>query len=238
MDLNRQDERALYVREMFTRIAHRYDLMNRLMTAGQDQSWRRKAIARAALPVGGRILDLGAGTGDLALEALRQYPGRAVVAADFTQEMMRIGRSRFNQRRPFAAGPLWTAADAYCLPFAGESYEAVVSGFLLRNVADIHQALAEQVRVLKPGGRWIALDTTQPRRSLLSPFVRLHLQFGIPILGRLLTGQPDAYRYLPETTQRFLAAEQLAARMADVGLKQIGFQLFMLGTVAIHWGIK
>lgn len=230
-------KRSHYVREMFSRIAPRYDLMNRVMTGGQDVTWRREVIRRAALPPAGLLLDLGAGTGDLSFEALRSCPCCGVMAADFTHEMMRAGQDRV-EKSGRRAIPYWCAADALNLPFAAESFDALVSGFLLRNVIDVRGALREQARVLKPGGRWVALDTTRPRPSPLSPLVKLHLHLAIPILGRLLTGQPDAYRYLPESTENFLEAEQLAARMAEAGLREVGFRLAMFGTVAIHWGVK
>jgi demethylmenaquinone methyltransferase/2-methoxy-6-polyprenyl-1,4-benzoquinol methylase len=227
------EERAVYVQDMFSRIAHRYDLMNRLMTAGQDLRWRRIAIGQLSLTTGGLLLDLGAGTGDLSREALTQQPVASVVAADFTVEMMRAGKAR-----PEGKTLRWCAADALHLPFPDGCFDGLVSGFLLRNVTDIQASLCEQVRVLKPGGRWVALDTTRPRPGLLYPFVQVHFHFLIPVLGRLLTGQPDAYRYLPESTENFLPAEQLARRMVTAGLQDVGFQLFMFGTVAIHWGNK
>lgn len=225
-------EQAVYVQDMFSRIAHRYDLMNRLMTGGQDLRWRRITIRQLALPHGGLLLDLGAGTGDLAREALHQQPSSLAVAADFTLEMMRSGK-----RHP-GAELRWCAADAHQLPFPDGCFDGLVSGFLLRNVTDIQASLREQVRVLKPGGRWASLDTTRPRPGLLNPLVKAHLHFMIPFLGRLLTGQADAYRYLPETTENFLRAEQLASKMIDAGLQEVGFQLYMFGTVAIHWGRK
>jgi demethylmenaquinone methyltransferase/2-methoxy-6-polyprenyl-1,4-benzoquinol methylase len=114
----------------------------------------------------------------------------------------------------------------------------VVSGFLLRNTSDIQQALREQRRVLKHGGRLVILDTTRPRPTLLSPIVRLQLRFVIPTLGWLLTGQRDAYTYLPATTERYLRAEELVARLAAVGFKEIGFRCLMFGTIAIHWARK
>ncbi len=218
---------------MFARVAHRYDLMNRLMTAGQDMRWRREVIRRAELPASGRLLDLGAGTGDLARLGLRQRPGCRVTAADFTFEMMREGR-----KKPCSAELLWSAADALYLPFAGETFDAVVSGFLLRNVTDVDRSLYEQRRVLKPGGRLVALDTTRPRPSLFSPLVWLHLHFVIPTLGSWLAGQPQAYRYLPESTDHFLSAEQLAAAMVEAGFRKVGYHLAMAGTIAIHWGEK
>lgn len=224
------DERAAYVQRMFTRIAARYDLMNRLMTAGQDVRWRKRVIEMARLKENDSLLDLGTGTGDLAREALSAFPRARVVGADFTLEMMRVGRRN---------GPLdFSAADALRLPFEDESFEAVVSGFLMRNVIDVRKALEEQYRILKPGGRIVILDTTKPKKNLLSPFIRFHMHIVIPTLGRLLTGSGDAYRYLPETTEGFLTAEELAARMASASFKMTGFRRHMFGTVAIHWAEK
>ena len=226
-------ERSQYVRQMFMQIAHSYDLMNRLITAGQDVLWRQEVIRQAALPSYGRLLDLGTCTGDLAREALRQIPSCFVTAADFTLEMMNVGRSRTNQDNLF-----WVAADANCLPFTAATFDAVVSGFLLRNVNDVRLCLAEQYRVLKPGGRIVVLDTTPPPENLLAPAIRIHLHKVIPFLGRLLTGQAEAYSYLPDSTEGFLQPEQLAVRMQAVGFRRVIFQRFMFGTVAIHWGQK
>lgn len=226
-------ERARYVQEMFTRISSRYDLMNRLMTMGQDVRWRREVIRRASLPPRGVLLDLGAGTGDLAQEALRQYPDCRCVAADFTLEMMRHGRQRSNAERI-----RWNAADALQLPYPESVFDGVVSGFLLRNLSDIRRGLREQYRVLKPGGRIVTLDTTRPPRSIFSPVINFHLHKIIPALGEMISGEPDAYRYLPDSTQAFLSAEELAERLLAVGFKRVGFMRLMLGTIAIHWGEK
>ncbi len=233
------EEKGRYVRDVFTRIAPRYDLVNRLMTGGQDVRWRREVVRHAGLHPHATLLDLGSGTGDLAREALALQPTAHVTAADFTLEMMRAGRKATDR---FA----WSAADALRLPFPDESFDAVVSGFLMRNVSDSVTALQEQLRVLrspnpslgKPGGRIVILDTTRPRRNLLSPFIWLHLHVVIPTLGTLLSGQRDAYTYLPESTEAFLTAESLAGRMAAVGFKRIEFKRLMFGTIAIHWAEK
>ena len=223
-------ERARYVQNMFTRIARRYDLMNRLMTGGQDVRWRKRVIQLARLDSGASLLDLGTGTGDLAREALSQFPHAKVIAADFTLEMMRVGQK---------TSPLnFSAADALKLPFNDSSFEAVVSGFLMRNVIDLNHALKEQCRVLRTGGRIVILDTTRPKKNIFSPFIWIHMHFIIPTLGRFLTGSGDAYRYLPETTEAFVMAEDLASRMASVGFKNVSYQRFMFGTIAIHWGEK
>jgi len=224
------DERAKYVQAMFTRIANRYDMMNRLMTGGQDIRWRKRVIELARLDNKASLLDLGTGTGDLAREALSQLPKAKVIATDFTLEMMRVGQK---------TSPLnFSTADALQLPFEDSSFDAVVSGFLMRNVIDLQKAIQEQFRILKKGGRIVVLDTTRPKRNLLSPFIWLHMHIIIPALGGLLTGSRDAYRYLPETTEGFVTAEDMAARLAAAGFNKIGFQRFMFGTIAIHWAEK
>jgi demethylmenaquinone methyltransferase/2-methoxy-6-polyprenyl-1,4-benzoquinol methylase len=218
---------------MFARIAGRYDLMNRLMTGGQDVGWRRRVIDLAQLPPGGRLLDLGAGTGDLALEALRRDPALRAVGGDFTLEMMRVGRARPEGRRV-----LWAGMDALRLPFSDRSFDAVTSGYLMRNVIDVRRAWAEQHRVLRPGGRAVCLDTTPPPRGLLRPFVDFHLHVVIPTLGRLVAGSAEAYTYLPDSTENFLSAERLAECMREAGFREVRFRRLMLGTMAIHWGRK
>lgn len=223
-------ERAAYVQSMFTKIARRYDLMNRLMTGGQDVRWRKRVIELARLRSNSSLLDLGTGTGDLAREALALVPQGKVIAVDFTLEMMRVGKQN---------GALnFSAADALHLPFSDSSFDAVVSGFLMRNVIDLQQAIQEQYRVLNKGGRIVILDTTRPKKNILSPLIWLHMHVVIPTLGGLLTGVKDAYRYLPETTEGFVRAEELAARMAAAGFKRIDFQRYMFGTIAIHRGEK
>ncbi len=223
--------RARYVRTMFGRIAGRYDLLNRLMTGGQDRRWRREAVGRLALPSGGRVLDLGSGTGDLAFELLRHAPQARVVAADFTPEMMTVGR-----RRPDSGRITWVVADALHLPFAQASFAGAISGFLLRNVTEIDRVLAEELRVLCPGGRTVSLDTTPPPRGFLRPAIEFHLRRVIPLLGRLVAGDAEAYNYLLASTERFLSAEALSSRMTAAGFRSTGFVRRMLGTVAIHWG--
>ena len=152
------------------------------------------------------MLDLGAGTGDLGREALRQQPDIRLVAADFSLAMMLAGKS--SGRLP------WLNADALHLPFPDETFEAVVSGFLMRNVGSLEAALTEQYRVLKPGGRMLILETTRPRSGILSPFVRFHMRIVIPWIGGLVSGDREAYRYLPASSEAFLSAEELAERMA------------------------
>jgi demethylmenaquinone methyltransferase/2-methoxy-6-polyprenyl-1,4-benzoquinol methylase len=226
-------DRAEYVQGMFARIAGRYDLMNRLMTAGQDVRWRRYVIDQAKLPANGRLLDIATGTGEIALEGLRQTPGLQAVGGDFTLEMMLAGKLI-----PARAAIQWVGADTLALPFPDNTFDAVTSGFLMRNVIDPEQSFREQLRVARPGSRVVVLESSPPKKNLLRPFIRFHLNVVIPTLGRLLLGESDAYRYLPESTQRFQTPEALAEMMRAVGLAEVSYRLFMFGTIAVHVGQK
>jgi demethylmenaquinone methyltransferase/2-methoxy-6-polyprenyl-1,4-benzoquinol methylase len=218
---------------MFARIAGQYDLMNRLMTGGQDTRWRRHVIQQAHLPAGGRLLDIATGTGDIAQEGLEQQPGIQAVGGDFTIEMMQVGKQ--NPRRQSIQ---WTAADTLALPFPNDTFDAVTSGFLMRNVIDVPGAFREQMRVTRPGGRVVVLESSPPKKNVLRPFILAHLNFVIPTLGRLISGNGDAYRYLPDSTQQFKDPDTLAAIMGKVGLTGVSYKLFMFGTIAIHVGEK
>lgn len=226
-------ERAVYVRDMFDRIAGRYNLMNRLMTFGQDLKWRRFVVQQARLPANGRLLDLATGTGDIAFEALKAVPGLQVAGADFSLPMMRVGQGLTDGQR---VG--WLGADALDLPFPDNTFDAVTSGYLVRNVIDIPRTLKEQLRVLKPGGRIVILDSAPPPDNLLRPFILFHLRYVIPTLGRLVSGDASAYQYLPSSTQAFKTPDELAAIMRAAGVASVEYRTFMFGTMAVHWGEK
>jgi demethylmenaquinone methyltransferase/2-methoxy-6-polyprenyl-1,4-benzoquinol methylase len=226
-------DRADYVQDMFARIAGRYDTMNRLMTFGQDVRWRQYVIRQANLPAGGRLLDIATGTGDIADEGQRQVPGLRAVGGDFTIEMMQAG-----QRLPGRETIRWAAADTLALPFPDATFDAVTSGFLMRNVIDVAGAFREQWRVTRPGGRVVVLESSPPKDNLLKPFIKLHLNMVIPTLGRLITGEADAYRYLPDSTQGFQGPDELAATMRATGFVDVNYRLFMFGTIAVHVGTK
>lgn len=221
------------VQAMFGRIAPRYDLMNRLMTFGQDLRWRRFLVRQMRLTDHASVLDIASGTGDIAFEICRQFPAAQVIAADFALPMMQYGR-----RRRLGSRVWWSAADGLNLPFPDEQFDAVVSGYLFRNVPDVERALAEQFRVLKVGGRIGTLDTSPPPESWLKPFILLHLKYVIPMLGKLITPDPEAYAYLPASTLRYKTPQDLAELMQKAGFVEVHYQTFMFGTMAVHWGTK
>jgi demethylmenaquinone methyltransferase/2-methoxy-6-polyprenyl-1,4-benzoquinol methylase len=227
------NERARYVQAMFGRIAHRYDLLNRLMTVGQDVRWRKEAIEHLHIQPRDRVVDLGSGTGDIAFEIAARYPGTTVIASDFTPEMVWVGRAR-----PGGDTVQWVIADAQRLPFSPECFNGVISGFLLRNVPDVDRALAEQRRVMRPGAHVVSLDTTPPRDNWLKPLLEFHLHRVIPLMGRIIAGDAEAYTYLPSSTSKFLTAEDLAGRFQNAGFQAVGFVRRMFGTVGIHWARK
>lgn len=226
-------ERAAYVQNMFDRIAGRYNLMNRLMTGGQDMAWRRFVIQQAHIPPNGKLLDLATGTGDIAFEAVKAIPGVYAIGADFSLGMMRVGMTL-----PLGQKIDWCGADALHLPFPDNTFDAVTSGYLVRNVIDIPRTVQEQLRVLKPGGRIVVLDSSPPPPNLVRPFIEIHLRYVIPTLGRVISGNPDAYQYLPSSTQAFKTPDELASIMRAAGVRNVQYQTFMFGTMAVHWGEK
>ena len=227
----KKKERA--VQKMFGQIAGRYDLMNRLMTFGQDQVWRKCVVRAAATPKGGILLDAGTGTGRIGQEALKDDPLATVVGSDFSLEMMRVGRQRKN-----GGSMLWCAGDALYLPFKRASFDVVTSGYLIRNVSNAVQAFSEQVRVVKPGGRVVCLDTSPPPDNFFRSAILFFLNTIIPFLGQLISGNRSAYTYLPESTKEFSTPEQLAHMMRAAGLADIKYRKYMFGTIAVHVGSK
>lgn len=224
--------RSEYVVRMFGAIADHYDLMNRVMTLGQDQRWRRQAADVAKLVPGQVALDVACGTGDLAFElAKRISPGGHVIGIDFTEPMLEIARRKARIRKLPASFEMGNALD---LKYANASFDAVVCGFGLRNVDNRDQALREMTRVVRSGGRVVVLELTPPRNVL----ARAYMDDVIPRLGQLLAQAREAYTYLPQSAHSFPHAQALAQMMQAAGLRSITYRLLNFGTVALHWGTK
>ncbi|MGC8879134.1 MAG: ubiquinone/menaquinone biosynthesis methyltransferase [Anaerolineae bacterium] len=226
-----------YVRTMFARIARRYDLMNRLMTFGQDLRWRRMLVREAALPSGGRFLDVATGTGDVAFIAAQAAdPPKLIAGLDLVPAMLHLARRRAQAQR---SQPAWTVGDTMNLPFASNTFDAVASAFLMRNVTDVAAALREQARVTRPGGRVLILEVPRPDgKTMANRLFRLYFRHIVPLLGRVITGDGDAYKYLPASAETFLTREQLHRTMESVGLGEVRCRPLMLGAVVVCMATK
>jgi demethylmenaquinone methyltransferase/2-methoxy-6-polyprenyl-1,4-benzoquinol methylase len=211
---------------MFDRIAPFYDAMNRVMTVGLDQRWRRLAAA-AVVRRGDRVLDGCCGTGDLAVAAVKAGAAE-VIGLDFSEEML----VRARRKAPALA---WVRGDLLELPFADGEFDATTVGFGIRNVDDLERGLAELRRVLKPGGRVAILEITRPRGPL-ALFYKLWFDGIVPLLGKVLPGG-SAYTYLPASVKRFPGPEALAAQLEGAGFGEVAFRRLGGGIVALHTGV-
>jgi demethylmenaquinone methyltransferase/2-methoxy-6-polyprenyl-1,4-benzoquinol methylase len=216
---------------MFDRISGFYDVMNSVMTAGLHHRWRARAADLAALGPGDSALDVACGTGDLAIELSRRVgTGGEVIGSDFSEEMLERARAK-------APGLAWEWGNALELPYASGRFDAATVGFGARNFSDLERGLAEMTRVVKPGGRVVVLEITTPRKPPLSTFYRVWFDHVVPLIGRL-TGEQEAYTYLPSSVRRFPGPEGLAAAMQRAGLSDIRWVLTAGGIIALHVGAK
>jgi demethylmenaquinone methyltransferase/2-methoxy-6-polyprenyl-1,4-benzoquinol methylase len=214
------------VRGMFDRIAPVYDLMNRVMTAGLDQRWRRLAVGEVVWP-GDRVLDVCCGTGDLAVAAERR--GGRVVGLDFSPRMLERARRK--------SGTIeWVQGDALALPFPDADFDGATVGFGVRNLEDLEGGMRELARVVRPGGKVAVLEITRPR-GILRPFFRLWFDVLVPLAGRVLPGG-EAYTYLPASVRRFPGPEDLSMLMGRAGFQHVQYRLLGGGTVALHIGVR
>ncbi len=220
---------------MFGRVATRYDLLNTVMTAGLHHRWRERAVDRAEVSPGDSVLDVCCGTGDLALElAARVSPGGNVVGCDFSEPMLDLAREKASARQ--AAGVRFEWADALSLPYDAGRFDAVTVGFGVRNLADVERGLREMARVLRPGGRLVVLEITQPTRPPLSTFYSLWFDRLVPLLGSF-SDDSGAYSYLPESVRSFPPPLRLAEMMDSAGLERIRWTVLAGGIIAIHSGV-
>jgi len=221
---------------MFDRVAARYDVLNSVMTAGLHHRWRERAAERAVLAPGDSALDICCGTGDLTLELARRVaPTGRVVGCDFSEPMLDLAREKAAALGEEGARFEW--ADALQLPYDAGRFDAVTVGFGARNLADLDRGLREMARVLRPGGKLVILEITQPRRPPLSTFYSLWFDRFVPALGGL-SGEPDAYAYLPESVRSFPDPLALAAKLDSAGLERVHCTVLAGGIIAIHSGVR
>ncbi|MGH7565913.1 MAG: class I SAM-dependent methyltransferase [Gemmatimonadota bacterium] len=233
-------EKAQRVREMFDHMAPRYDLFNDVLSAGIHRRWRRDAVDLLDPVPGARYLDLCAGTLDLACAVAERAPGARIVGADFSLPMLARGRaklapSKLGRERP---GIQPVVADALRLPFSDRTFHGVIIGFGLRNLADITTGLAEMARVLEPGGRLVVLEFTTPPGRVFRALYHGYFHYVLPRVGALISGQPAAARYLPDSVSRFPRAGELAEVMAASGFERVRYRYLTRGIAALHLGFR
>ena len=225
-------EKRAYVRRIFSEIAPRYDLLNHLLSFNIDKGWRRKAIAALGWERApdGIYVDLCAGTLDVSLMLARApgFRGR-VVSADFAEPMLRRGAAK---RGGAPAAPV--VADALQLPLADGSAQGAVVAFGVRNLADLDAGLREARRVLAPGARFVVLEFSHPPNALVRLGYGAYSRVVLPAVGRLVSGHPTAYRYLPESVSRFPTGEALASRLRDAGFRSVTWRPLTFGIAALH----
>ncbi len=234
--LSYDSERAPKVREMFSRLAWRYDLVNDVMSAGLHRRWKRETVRLAVAPAGGaaRVLDLCCGSGDLCFLAEELGAG-SVVGADFTLPMLAVARRRGNTAR---TGAHFVQADALSLPFPDGSFDAVTISYGLRNVADLPRALAEMRRVLSPGGRLAVLDFGKPQNPLASALYLSYLRAVMPAMGWIFHGDPETYRYIPDSLERYPGQRGVDALLREAGFVNPRFHDRLLGAMGINLAEK
>jgi demethylmenaquinone methyltransferase/2-methoxy-6-polyprenyl-1,4-benzoquinol methylase len=231
------DERGAAVERMFSAIAPRYDFLNRLLSAGRDRVWRREAIRVTHLPASGGLLDVCTGTADMALEAARQFSTAQIVGVDFSRPMVALGLQKV-ARAGLEKRVRLEVAPAEALPLPDGAFDAATIAFGLRNIPNHLSGLREMFRVLKPGGRAVILEFTTPQRRLFRPVYLWYFHQVLPWIGRLISGHPSAYTYLPASVALFPSPEDLASSMRAAGFLAVSYRLMSWGIVAIHVGVR
>ncbi|MEO5677983.1 MAG: ubiquinone/menaquinone biosynthesis methyltransferase [Usitatibacter sp.] len=228
--LESPDSKSRYVRRLFSTIADRYDLITNLLSFGLDRRWKQRLVALAQVQPGTRALDLACGTGDIALALAAA--GATVIGLDITHRMLVLAKQKASPEP--APGPSWVTADMMALPFADQSFDAVTTGYGLRNVPEISTSLAEIRRVLAPGGLVLSLDFNRPEHPLVRFVYLAYLTVVGSALGFVLHGDPDTYRYIPESIRRYPGARGVVALMQQEGFAHATWQPVLGGFMAIH----
>jgi demethylmenaquinone methyltransferase/2-methoxy-6-polyprenyl-1,4-benzoquinol methylase len=230
-------QEPLSIAAMFGRIAHRYDLLNTLLSLGFDRRWRERAAQLAALQSGDQALDVCTGTGDLALALARRVgPEGRVVGVDFSAAMLAMGRRKV-ARHPEGHRVLLHPGDALRLPYADGTFDAAASSFAGRNVADLKRFFSEMARVVRPGGRVVFLELGEPESGGLGLLYHWYFHRLAPIVGALVSGEREDYRYLPQSVEAFASPEAIMRLMEKAGLRDVRYVALMRGIASV-WGGK
>ncbi len=237
-DLYRLNDKNRAIGEMFSRIAPRYDLLNRVLSAGIDRRWRRAAVAEMTPDSGGRHLDLATGTADMALEILRQKGESASVAGvDLSVEMMRIGRGKCAEAGR-AGNVSFVRAPGESLPFRDASFDSACIAFGIRNVVERALGLSEMCRVVRPGGRIVVLEFSVPDGAVLGSLYRFYFTRILPWIGGIVSSRKEAYRYLPDSVLAFPSPPEFEAMMRAAGCASVASRPLTFGIATLYVGAR
>ena len=220
--------------EMFNKIAHRYDLLNRVLSFGFDRSWRRMLVKEATEMIPGRVLDIATGTGDVAIALAKTSPKIEVIGLDLSVEMLKFGRKKV-EKQHLSHRVTLIEGDAQELPFDDSSFCSCTIAFGIRNVPDRMKGLREMARVVRPGGKVVILELTEPRTGRLAPLTRFHVHHVVPRIGAFVSGAKE-YRYLQESVQSFPDPEAFSEMMREAGIHQIQTHRMSFGVAYLHVG--
>jgi len=219
---------------MFDGIAHRYDLVNRVISLGIDQSWRKKTVRALELRPGARVLDLATGTADLAIMVSRMHPEVTIVGVDPSEKMLEVGAKKLTEGALSERIEL-QVGDAQALKFPDNTFDGLCIAFGIRNVPDRLKGLREMARVTKPGGRVAILELSEPRGGVLGPLARFHVHSVVPAVGALLSGAKE-YHYLQKSIAAFPPAAQFEALMAEAGMRIVASTALTFGVCHLYVG--
>jgi ubiquinone/menaquinone biosynthesis methyltransferase len=231
-----KEKKQQYVNWLFETIAPRYDFITVFLSCGMDRKWKRKLIELLAPDPSEVALDIACGTGDIAFALAQQLTAGLVIGLDITQNMLNIAESK--RRLCRFDKVCFNRADIMRMPFADQTFDCVTAGYALRNIPDIEVALAEILRVLKPGGRFLSLDFGHPPNKLYRQVYLSYLSTVGSLLGLVLHSNPDTYRYIPETLKLYPGQRGVLELMQKVGFVNVGFHEFGGGIMAINYGTK
>ena len=230
-------DKATYIQSMFSAIAGRYDLLNRWLSLRRDTAWRRFAISKCELPANALVLDAATGTGEMAKLLMRQNSGCTVVGIDFCPAMLARARAKLstatNENRTHLI-----MGDVLRLPFPDDTFDCATIGYALRNVVNIADAFREMSRVVKPGGRIVSLELTLPSSRLMRTLHHIYMWRLMQFIGTLVSGNREAYRYLPQSIAELIPPLEVKRLMEDVGLRQIELSRLTFGVATVHAGTK
>lgn len=236
--MNKPVKDAVKIQGMFSSIAPRYDLLNRLLSFGRDRCWRKFAVNQLPRTDNAVFLDVATGTGDIALEIIKQHSGNTkVTGVDFSSQMLELGRKKianlgWQERIDLRHG------DANSLPFEDNTFDGAIIAFGIRNLPDYKRGLQEMTRVIKDNASVVILEFTNIKNRSFGKFYHLYLTKVLPLIGEIISGRKGAYRYLSRSVLDFPETEELKAIMLEAGLREVKYYLLTFGVVAVHVGIK